>query len=58
MNDRKGEAPPPEGQGHGLTDRIEALVGRLREADLAALDALAEDDRSFGERTLRRAPGG
>ena len=58
MNDPKGETTTLEGQGDGLAERIEALVARAGRAELAALEELAEADRSFGERTVRRGSGG
>lgn len=58
MNDRKTDTPPPEGPGEGLAERIEALVAGAGRAELAALEGLAEADRSFGERTVRRGSGG
>lgn len=58
MNDRKGDTTTPEGHGDGLAERLEALVARAGRAELAALEELAEADRSFGERTVRRGSGG
>lgn len=58
MNDRKSDTTTPEGPGHGLAERIEALVARAGRDELAALEELAEADRSFGERTARRGSGG